>query len=151
VTRRRVIRPLRTVDHAGPFGRQSCRGGPARPGQPSPGLPTPGVESAIADESSVSRKFSEARLFLGLFTIEIIVGAGLSLVPGNLISLLVNAQILNGVITPILLALILVLANRVNVLGDAANGRIFRVVATMTVGVVAAMAAGALATELGGI
>jgi NRAMP (natural resistance-associated macrophage protein)-like metal ion transporter len=109
------------------------------------------VGEAIGTESSVSRRFSEARLFLGLFTIEIIIGAGLSLVPGNLISLLVNAQILNGVITPILLAFILVLANRVNVLGDAANGRIFRVVATITVVVVAAMAAGALVTEVGGI
>jgi NRAMP (natural resistance-associated macrophage protein)-like metal ion transporter len=106
------------------------------------------VGEAIGTESSVSRGFGEARLFLGLFTFEIVIGAGLALVPGNLIHLLVNAQILNGVITPILLGFILTLANRQSVLGDAANGPVFRVVATITVVVVAVMAAGAVITEL---
>jgi Mn2+/Fe2+ NRAMP family transporter len=106
------------------------------------------VAEAIGTESSVSRRFSEARLFLGLFTLEIIIGAGVSLVPGNLIQLLVNTQILNGIITPVLLGFILTLANRKAVLGDAANGPIFRVVATITVIVVGIMAAGAIVTEV---
>ena len=42
--------------------------------------------------------------------------------PGNLIQLLINMQLLNGVITPIILTFILVLANRRSVLGVAANG-----------------------------
>jgi NRAMP (natural resistance-associated macrophage protein)-like metal ion transporter len=109
------------------------------------------IGEAIGTESSVSRKFSEAHLFLGLFTAEIVIGAGLALVPGDLISLLVNAQILNGIITPILLTFILVLANRRSVLGAKANGRVFRVIATITVVVVAVMAAGALITEVGGL
>jgi NRAMP (natural resistance-associated macrophage protein)-like metal ion transporter len=106
------------------------------------------IGEAIGTESSVSRRFSEARLFMGLFTFEIIVGAAFALVPGNLISLLVNAQILNGIITPILLAFILTLANRESVLGAAANGPVFRVVATITVVVVGIMAAGALVTTV---
>ena len=109
------------------------------------------IGEAIGTESSVSRRFSEARLFLGLFSVEIVIGAGLALVPGNLISLLVNAQILNGIITPILLVFILVLANRTSVLGTAANGRVFRSVAAVTVVVVAVMAAGALVTEAGAL
>jgi Mn2+/Fe2+ NRAMP family transporter len=106
------------------------------------------IGEAIGTESSVSRRFSEARLFVGLFTLEIIIGAGIALLPGNLISLLVSAQILNGIITPILLALILILANRKTVLGDAANGPIFRVVATVTVVVLAIVAAGALVIDV---
>jgi Mn2+/Fe2+ NRAMP family transporter len=106
------------------------------------------IGEAIGTESSVSRRFGEARLFMGLFTFEVALGAGVALVPGNLISLLVNAQILNGIITPILLGFILVLANRRSVLGDAANGRVFRIVATVSVVVVAIMAAGALITTL---
>jgi NRAMP (natural resistance-associated macrophage protein)-like metal ion transporter len=102
------------------------------------------IGEAIGTESSVSRKFGEARLFLGLFTFEIVVGAGFALVPGNLIKLLLNAQILNGIITPILLGFILLLANRADVLGPAANGRVFRRVATVTVAVVAVMAVGAI-------
>jgi NRAMP (natural resistance-associated macrophage protein)-like metal ion transporter len=102
------------------------------------------IGEAIGTESSVSRSFGEARLFLGLFTFQILFGACFALVPGNLISLLVNAQILNGVITPILLGFILVLANRSSVLGAAANGRVFRAVATVAVALIGVMAVGAI-------
>jgi hypothetical protein len=47
--------------------------------------------------------------------------------------------------------IILVLANRTTVLGIAANGRVFRVFATITVIVVAIIAAGALITEASGL
>jgi hypothetical protein len=47
--------------------------------------------------------------------------------------------------------IILVLANRTTVLGTAANGRVFRVFATITVIVVAIIAAGALITEASGL
>jgi NRAMP (natural resistance-associated macrophage protein)-like metal ion transporter len=108
------------------------------------------VGEAIGTESSVSRRFGEAKLFLGLFTVQILIGSSLALAPGNLIKLLLNAQILNGIITPVLLGFILALANRRSLLGDAANGRIFRVVATVTVGLVAVMAVLAAATEVMG-
>jgi Mn2+/Fe2+ NRAMP family transporter len=47
---------------------------------------------------------------------------------------------LNGLITPVLLVFILILANRRSILGDAANGRAFRAVATIPVGAVAVLA-----------
>jgi hypothetical protein len=47
--------------------------------------------------------------------------------------------------------IILVLANRTTVLGTAANGSAFRVFATITVIVVAIIAAGALITEASGL
>ena len=43
--------------------------------------------------------------------------AGVALAPGNLVSLVVNAQVLNGIITPLLLTYVLVLANRRSVWG----------------------------------
>ena len=48
------------------------------------------------------------------------------LVPGNLITLILNTQVLEGVITPMTLILILVLANRRSLLGSAANGPVAR-------------------------
>ena len=71
----------------------------------------------------MSSNFREAPLFLGLFTAQIVIGAGVVLVPGNLIHLIINTQVLQGVITPITLGLILVLANRRTLLGKAANGQ----------------------------
>ena len=94
------------------------------------------VAEATGTTRSVSASFREAPLFYGLFTLQIVVGAGIALAPGNLVSLVVNAQVLNGIITPLLLTYVLILANRKSVLGAAVNGRIFRIVATVCVSVV---------------
>jgi Mn2+/Fe2+ NRAMP family transporter len=109
------------------------------------------ISEAIGAERSVGKRFGEARLFLGLFTGQIAIGAAVALIPGNLIQLLVQAQVLNGIITPILLTYVLVLANRRTLLGAAANGPIFRVIATGSVAVIAVMAALVLAITLTGI
>jgi Mn2+/Fe2+ NRAMP family transporter len=98
------------------------------------------LAEAVGVERSVSRRFAEAPLFLGLFTAQIAIGAAIALTPGNLIDLLIGTQILNGLITPIILAFILVLSNRRSVLGDAVNSPRFRVVATIAVTAVAALA-----------
>jgi len=98
------------------------------------------LAEAIGVERSVSRRFSEAPLFLGLFTAQVAVGALVALVPGNLVALLINMQVLNGAVAPIFLAFILILANRRSVLGEAVNGPRFRVVAAVCVAAVAGMA-----------
>lgn len=98
------------------------------------------IAEAAGVERSVSLRFREAPLFLGLFTGLIVIGAAVALLPGNLITLLINMQVLNGVITPIVLTFILVLANRRSVLGDAVNGPRFKVVATVCVIVIAVLA-----------
>jgi Mn2+/Fe2+ NRAMP family transporter len=53
----------------------------------------------------------------------------------------VNTQVLEGVITPITLTFILVLANRRSLLGGAANGPVARWLGTITVVTVGAFAA----------
>jgi Mn2+/Fe2+ NRAMP family transporter len=80
------------------------------------------VAEALGVERSVSRNFREAPVFLGLFTAQIALGASVVLIPGNLIHLIVNTQVLEGIITPVTLLFILVLANRRPLLGAAANG-----------------------------
>ena len=99
------------------------------------------LAEAVGAERSVSRKFSEAPLFLGLFAGQVALGALIALAPGNLISLLINTQVLNGLVAPIILTFILILANRRSVLGDAVNGRWFKKVAALCVTVVAMLAA----------
>jgi NRAMP (natural resistance-associated macrophage protein)-like metal ion transporter len=99
------------------------------------------ISEATGVERSVSKSFRQAPLFLGLFTGQVFIGAAIALIPGNLIKLLVDAQVLNGLITPILLTYVLMLANRSSVLGDAANGRRFRIVATISVAAVAVLSA----------
>jgi len=99
------------------------------------------VAEVMGAERSVSSNFRRAPLFLSVFTLQIVVGAAVVLVPGNLITLIVNTQVLQGVITPITLAFILVLANRRSLLGGAANGRLARTLGAVTVVSVGAFAA----------
>lgn len=96
----------------------------------------------------MSRRFTEAPLFLGLFTFQIVLGAVVALTPVNLIRLLIGTQVLQGIVTPVLLAFILILANRRSVLGDAANGPAFRIAATITVAAISAMSLLLLAQTL---
>ena len=101
-------------------------------------------------ERSLSRKLREAPFFYGLFTAQLLIGALVALLPGSAVDLVINAQALNGFITPILLTYILILANRRSVLGDAANGPVFRAVATVCVAVVGALSALVLVQTVAG-
>jgi Mn2+/Fe2+ NRAMP family transporter len=106
------------------------------------------IAEGIGSERSVSDSFRRAPVFFGLFTAQLVVGAAVALAPGNLISLVVNMQVLNGLITPVLLTFVLILANRRSVLGDAANGRVFKVVATICVATVGVLAFAVLVLKL---
>ncbi|MFE9538712.1 NRAMP family divalent metal transporter [Streptomyces sp. NPDC006691] len=97
------------------------------------------IGEAAGVERSVSRRFRDAPLFLGLFTAQIILGAAVALTPVNVIQLLIGTQVLQGLISPIVLVYLLVLTNRRSVLGSAANGPRYRVAAALVVLAVAAM------------
>lgn len=98
-----------------------------------------GISEAAGVERSVSRRFAEAPLFLGLFTAQIAIGAAVAMTPVNVIDLLIGTQVLQGLISPVILLYILVLANRRSVLGAAVNSPAFRVAATVAVVGVAGM------------
>jgi NRAMP (natural resistance-associated macrophage protein)-like metal ion transporter len=108
------------------------------------------VSEAIGTERSVGKRFREAPLFVGLFTLQIIIGAAVAIVPSNLIATLINAQVLNGIITPILLIYILILSNKKSLLGEAANGPFFKAAATTCVAVISALSVMVLATTISG-
>jgi Mn2+/Fe2+ NRAMP family transporter len=75
-----------------------------------------------------------------LFTAQIIIGVIVTLTPINLISLLIGTQVVQGLVTPITLTFIVVLANRKSVLGKWANGPVLKVVSALVTVVVSSMA-----------
>jgi Mn2+/Fe2+ NRAMP family transporter len=97
------------------------------------------IGEAAGVERSVSRSFRDAPLFLGLFTAQIVLGAAVALTPIDVIKLLIGTQVLQGLISPIVLVYLLVLTNRRSLLGPAANGPRYRIAATAVVVGVAAM------------
>ena len=94
------------------------------------------IADVVGAPRFVSASLRQAPLFYGIFTLQVVIGAAVALAPGNLVALVVNAQVLNGIITPLLLTYVLILANRSTVLGTAKNGPIFKAVATICVAVV---------------
>jgi len=73
------------------------------------------IADATGTPKSVSASFRHAPFFSRLFTFQILVGARIALAPGNLVQFAVKAQVLNGIITPLLLSYVLILANRKHV------------------------------------
>jgi Mn2+/Fe2+ NRAMP family transporter len=108
------------------------------------------ISEAVGVERSVSRRFTEARLFLGLFAVQVLLGAALALTHINLITLLIGTQVLQGIVTPVILIFILILTSRRSVLGKAANGPVFRIVAGACVAGISAMSLLLLGTTVFG-
>lgn len=81
-------------------------------------------------ERGVSHSFKEAPIFQGLFTGMIILGAVVALIPGlPLIALIVVAQIINGMLLPILLVFILRLVNDRRIMGKYVNSTLQNIIA----------------------
>jgi Mn2+/Fe2+ NRAMP family transporter len=107
-----------------------------------------GLAEAVGAERSVSRRFREAPLFLGLFAAQVVIGATVALIPVNLIDLLIGMQVLNGFITPVILGFLFVLTNRPSAVGAAVNGPRFRVFALVCVIAVSVLAIAALGVTI---
>lgn len=73
-------------------------------------------------ESGISRRFSEAPVFMGLYTALIVIGALVVLVPGMpLGGLIILSQNLNGILLPIILIFMLRLVNNPRIMGRYVN------------------------------
>lgn len=109
-----------------------------------------GIAEAVGAERSVSRRFSEAPFFLGFFAAQVIVGAAVALVPVNLFSLLIGMQILNGLVTPIILGFLYVLSNRRAVVGPAVSSPRNKVLSLLCVAIASALALVVVGVTVGG-
>ncbi len=109
------------------------------------------ISEAVGVERSVLRRFRQAPLFLGLFSFQVFLGAAVAMTPVNLIQLLIGTQVLQGIVAPVVLFFILILANRRDVLGAAANGPAFRVAATIAVTAISLMSLALLGDTLLGL
>lgn len=91
------------------------------------------VCEGLGFESGVGRKFSEAPVFYWLYTILIVVGAGVVMTPNfPLVKIIIFSQVINGVVLPFVLIFMLVLVNRRELMGEFVNSRLFNVIAWAT-------------------
>ena len=84
-------------------------------------------------EAGIDHKFPEAPIFYWLYTILIVAGAGIILIPNvPLWKILIFSQVGNGVWLPIVVILILLLVNRRDLMGQYVNSLTFNIVAWVT-------------------
>jgi len=84
-------------------------------------------------EAGLDHKFKEAPAFYWLYTILIVVGAGIVLIPNvPLWKIFIFSQVGNGVWLPIVVIFILLLVNRKDLMGEHTNTLAFNVVAWVT-------------------
>ena len=85
-------------------------------------------------ESGVDKDFEQAPQFFWLFTIIIVISAGLILVPNApLMMIMFISQVVNGAVLPFVLLFMIKLINDKNLMGTYTNGPTFNIIAWLTV------------------
>jgi Mn2+/Fe2+ NRAMP family transporter len=93
-------------------------------------------------ESGLDKRFEEAPAFYWLYTLLIVFGAGVILLPRfPLFRVMVLSQVANGVLLPFVLIFVLLLVNDRELMGNYVNSKWYNVVSWITVGVMIALTA----------
>ncbi len=92
------------------------------------------VCEAFGWESSISHKWKEAPVFFSIYTGLIVVGALIVLLPiKSLIQAMMISQTFNGLLLPVILITMLKLVNDKHLMGSFVNGKVFNILAWLTV------------------
>ncbi len=92
------------------------------------------VCEGLGFEAGVNKRMSEAPIFYFLYTLLIVAGAGVVLIPGfPLVRMILLSQVLNGVLLPFVLIFMILLINRQDLMGEWVNPRWFNQVSWITV------------------
>lgn len=99
-----------------------------------PGITAGAVCEAFGWERGTDRSWKEAPAYRGILTAIAILSAALVLLPGaNLFDIMMAAQIVNGVLLPVLLVCMVNIASDRHVMGRWANGRIWNALTWFTI------------------
>ncbi|MGE5242803.1 MAG: Nramp family divalent metal transporter [Betaproteobacteria bacterium] len=106
------------------------------------------VCEGLGFESGLDKEFQEAPVFYWLYTLLIVLGAGVLLLPRlPLVYILVQSQVINGIVLPLVLVPMLLLTNDRELMGDFVNPRWYNIVAWITVVTVVLLTLAALLTQ----
>ncbi len=106
------------------------------------------VCEGLGFESGLDKKFHEAPGFYWLYTLLIVTGAGVLLVPNfPMTHMMVLSQVVNGIVLPFVLIFMLILTNDRELMGDHVNTRGFNIIAWTTVAVMIGLTLAMIATQ----
>ncbi|HWZ30595.1 MAG TPA: divalent metal cation transporter [Bryobacteraceae bacterium] len=92
------------------------------------------VCEGLGFESGVNKRFREAPIFYWLFTLLIVVGAGVILTPHfPLVKMILFSQVVNGALLPFVLIFMTILINKHKLMKEWTNSRFYNIVAWASV------------------
>ena len=101
-----------------------------------------GLSEAFGWESGINKSFREAPQFLGLYTAFIIIGAGIIMIPGApLIMIMFLSQTINGMLLPVILIIMLKLVNDKELMGEYVNSKRMNMITWITTAVLIVLTA----------
>ena len=110
------------------------------------------LSEAFGFESGVDKKLGEAPIFYGIFTVILVIGAGVVMIPGlDPIGAIVGSQYLQGLFLPIVLAFIVKLASSRVLVGAHASPRWLQVTGWAAVVLLFVLNAAVLVANLIGV
>ena len=87
------------------------------------------VCEGLGFEAGVNKPMKDAPVFYGLYTLLIAVGAGVILIPKfPLVQMILLSQVLNGILLPFVLIFMVLLINKVEIMGEWTNSRSFNLI-----------------------
>ncbi len=91
------------------------------------------VCEGLGFESGLDNKFADAKVFYWLYTLLLIVGGGVILLPKiPLVKISILSQVVNGIVLPFVLIFMLLLINKSELMGKHVNGTWFNAIAWAT-------------------
>jgi NRAMP (natural resistance-associated macrophage protein)-like metal ion transporter len=95
---------------------------------------------AMGWEAGIDKSFKEAPQFMGIYTMMIVAGAVVVLIPNApLVFLMVLSAVVNGLMLPFVLVFVILLINNSKIMGEYVNTKSYNVISWSTVVVVATL------------
>ena len=99
-----------------------------------PGVTSSAICEAFGWERGADRSWEEAPVYRGIITAVIAASALLVIMPGvDLFQIMMSAQVINGVLLPVLLVFLLLIAQDRHIMGRYRNGRAWNVLTWATI------------------
>jgi Mn2+/Fe2+ NRAMP family transporter len=108
------------------------------------------VCEAFGFEAGIDKKFSEAPQFYVLFTVIILIGAGIILIPGApLIAITIWTQVINAILLPIVLICMMIIINNKEIMEDYTNNLTQNIIGWATTAILILLSAFLLLSGMG--
>ena len=102
-----------------------------------PGVTASAICEAFGWERGADRTWEEAPIYRGLTTVIIVVSCVVVMLPDiDLFQIMMGSQVINGVLLPILLVFLVLIASDEHIMGEYRNGRVWNIITWATIVVV---------------